>query len=387
MKKLHAILLVIGVALLIWLVRSVGLSELWRELTILGWGLVPLVLGEGLAEMIHTVGWRHCLSGPLRRLPWATLFRIRMSGYAINYLTPTAALGGEVTKGVLLAAYHRGPEAASGVLIGKLCFALAHVIFVSLGALLVLWRLPLAQPLWVAMMVCGGLLACGMIAFLFLQKYGHLGALVRWVAAGKPANSALDRFARSVTSVDTTMMRFYRERPMDLTLAMAWHLAGYSIGIAQTFLFFRLLGYHATWSVAAATWFLGMWFDLLTFAVPLNLGTLEGTRMVVLRALGYSAVTGLTYGLAIRLAQMFWSCLGLIGYAVFFPQASGAVVAKSPNVTDSTPDHSMPRKPVGTSGAPAADPVVSHAAHLQAPVHITAPRRPTHSRLPVASGP
>ena len=30
--------------------------------------------------------------------------------------------------------------------------------------------------------------------------------------------------------------------------------------------------------VAAAVWFLGMWFDLLTFAVPMNAGTLEGTH-------------------------------------------------------------------------------------------------------------
>ena len=387
MKKFHTILLVIGVALLIWLVQSVGLSELWRELTALGWGLVPLVLGEGVAEMIHTVGWRHCLSGPLRRLPWITLFRIRMSGYAINYLTPTAALGGEVTKGVLLAAHHRGPEAASGVLIGKLCFALAHLIFVALGTLLVLWGLPLPQPLWVAMLICGGLLACGMIGFLLLQKYGHLGGLVRRVAAGKPANSALDRFARNVTSVDVTMMRFYRERPVDFTLAIAWHLIGYSIGIAQTFLFFRLLGYHATWSVAAATWFLGMWFDLLTFAVPLNLGTLEGTRMVVLRALGYSALTGMTYGLAIRLAQMVWSFLGLIGYALFFPRTSGAVAGKFANVTDSRPDHSMPGKPVSTSGAPGGHPVVSATAPPQARVHTPAPRKPTHFCMTISSGP
>jgi hypothetical protein len=311
-----------------------------------------------------------------------------MSGYAINYLTPTAALGGEVTKGVLLAAYHRGPEAATGVLIGKLCFALAHLIFVTLGALLVLWRLPLTPPLWIGMVICGGLLACGMIGFLLLQKYGHLGALVRWIAAGKPGNSALGRFSRNVTLVDETMMRFYRERPLDLTLAMAWHLSGYSVGIAQTFLFFRLLGYHAAWTVAAATWFLGMWFDLLTFAVPLNLGTLEGTRMMVLRALGYSAVTGMTYGLAIRLAQMFWSCFGLIGYALFFPRPSVAVAPKFPSLTHSSPNGSMSRRYICKRRAPAGDLVPSDSAQPQAPVYAAAPPlRQTQSCPQIPSGP
>src|SRR4051794_16984531 len=98
MKKLHSALLVLGVAFLAWLVWKIGARELWHELTLLGWGLVPLILCEGVAELIHTMGWRHCLSGPSRCLSLTRLFRIRMAGYAINYVTPTAALGGEVTK-------------------------------------------------------------------------------------------------------------------------------------------------------------------------------------------------------------------------------------------------------------------------------------------------
>jgi hypothetical protein len=336
MKKFHAILLILGVALFFVLLRNVGASELWRELGLLGWGLVPLILGEGLAEMVHTVGWRYCLSGPLRSLPWTTLFRIRMAGYAINYLTPTAALGGEVTKGVLLARHCRRSEATSGILIGKLCFALAHLVFVALGALLVLSRLPLPKPLWFAMLACGTILALGMITFLLLQKHGKLGALLRWLAARKPTHRTLNALARNVTAVDQTMVCFYRERPMDLTLAMAWHLAGYSIGIVQTFLFFHFLHYDASLAVAAGAWFLGMWSDLLTFAVPLNLGTLEGTRVVGLQALGYSALTGMTYGFALRLAQIFWACFGLVSYALL--SSRGSTPSRQRPITPYAPD-------------------------------------------------
>ena len=316
MKTLQLILLVAGIAFLAALVGHVGVAELWHELALLGWGLIPLMLGEGVAEMIHTVGWRYCLSGPLRSLSWLALFRIRMAGYAINYLTPTAALGGEVTKGGLLASHHRGPEAASGVLVGKLCFALAHLIFVMLGAVLVLWRVKLPGTLWAAMLISGALLAGGMIAFLLLQKYGRLGGVVRWLAARKFAGRRLRKAAQELTAVDETMKRFYQERPWGLLLAISWHLVGYSVGIGQTWLFFHLLHQNATWTVAASTWFLGMWFDLLTFAVPQNLGTLEGTRAVVLQAFGYTAVMGVTYGLALRLAEIFWSCFGLANYAL-----------------------------------------------------------------------
>ena len=309
-------LFVLGIVFLAVLVSKVGARELWRELGTLGWGLVPLMMGEGLAEMIHTLGWRQCLSGPLRRLSWFTLFRIRMAGYAINYLTPTAAIGGEVTKGMLLAGHSRGPEAASGVLIGKLCFALAHLIFVTLGVLLVLPHVNIPQSLWVAMVFCGALVGTGMIAFLALQKFGKLGGIVRWLAARKFSGKTLERAAQEITVVDETMQQFYRERPLGLPTAIGWHLVGYSVGIVQTLIFFYLLHQPANWTVASGAWFLGMWFDLLTFAVPQNIGTLEGTRVIVLQAFGYTALMGVTYGFAQRLAQIFWSCFGLMQYAL-----------------------------------------------------------------------
>jgi len=127
-KPLDVVLLCIGGAFLAYLVWKIGPREIWREFTSLGWGLIPLVMAEGIAEMIHTLGWRHCMNEPYRSLPWHFLFRVRMAGYAINYLTPTATLGGEVTKGTLLASAHKGPGAVTGVLIGKLCFGMAHLL-------------------------------------------------------------------------------------------------------------------------------------------------------------------------------------------------------------------------------------------------------------------
>jgi uncharacterized protein (TIRG00374 family) len=321
MKKLHAVLLVLGVVFLAWLVWKIGARELWHELTSLGWGLVPLILCEGVAELVHTVGWRHCLSGPSRALPLARLFCIRMAGYAINYVTPTAALGGEVTKAVLLASNQPGAEAVSGVLIGKICFALGHLLFVALGSLVIVWRIKLPPTLWVAMLASSVLLAGGMITFLLLQKHGKLGVLVRWLAARKIGGRALQKFAGEITGVDEALKVYYRERPLDLALAIGWHLLGFSVGIFQTWIFFRLLHQNVALAVIAGTWFLGMWFDLLTFAVPMNLGALEGSRVVALKAIGYNALMGMTYGVALRLALLFWTGFGLVTYALLAAQA------------------------------------------------------------------
>jgi uncharacterized protein (TIRG00374 family) len=327
-KLFHAGLLCIGGAFLAYLIWRIGLREIWHEFTSLGWGLIPLVMAEGIAEMIHTLGWRHCMNEPYRSLPWFFLFRVRMAGYAINYLTPTAALGGEVTKGTLLASAHKGPGAVTGVLIGKLCFGFAHLLFVLVGSIFILATVKLPPLLWLGMVLSSALVASGMIIFLLIQKRGKLGAFVRWLAARKLGGRVLQRAAAGMSEIDEALRNYYRERPSELLRAICWHFLGYSIGIAQTWFFFSLLN-RTSWVVAAATWFLGMWFDLLTFAMPFGLGTLEGSRIIALRAVGYDAVLGLTYGVALRLAQLFWSAAGLVMYAQL---ASGKNVEPSSNL-------------------------------------------------------
>src|SRR5215469_7614811 len=148
MKRIHAILFILGAVFLVGLVWTIGPGELGGQLKSLGWGLLPFVLGEGVAEMIHTLGWRRCLSGPLRSLSWPVLFRIRMSGYAINYLTPTASLGGEVIKATLLASKCPGPESVSGLLVEKVAMATAHDRFVALGCVALQSRVNLPCSLW-----------------------------------------------------------------------------------------------------------------------------------------------------------------------------------------------------------------------------------------------
>ena len=311
MKKVNLILLVLGCAFFAWLVWTTGPGELLRTLSSLGWGLLPFILGEGLAEMIHTFGWRRCLTGPHRSIPWFLLFRIRMAGYAINYLTPTAALGGEVTKAGLLASYRQGPGAVSGVLVEKVAFAVAQVLFVALGSVVVLPHFDLPRPLWTSMLFGGLLVAGGIVAFLFLQIRGHLSGLVRRLAVRRNGEPALKKLVAQLTGVDDALRAIYREQPRDLGFAVLWHLLGFSVGIFQSWFFFHLLAPGASLGAATAAWLLGMWFDLLTFTVPMNAGSLEGSRIIAFRALGYNSLVGLTYGVALRLAQLFWAGLGL----------------------------------------------------------------------------
>jgi hypothetical protein len=314
MKKFHAAAILLGSFLLILLTWKIGPGELWQGLSLLGWGLVPFVLLEGVVDIFHTLGWRCCLSPPHRSLPFSRLFSIRLAGSSINYFTPTASLGGEVIKGALLSLNHRGPEAATGVIIGKLAYALSQLIFVVLGSAFILWKIKLPPAGSAAMVLGSGVVGAGIVGFLILQKRGKLGAVVRWLADHNLGGKILKQASRQITQVDLALHFFYKERPLDLPRSICWHAAGMVCSILKTWYFLLLAG-DGSFFAAAGIWILGTWFDLLFFPVPLGIGVQEGARVLAFKALGFTLASGLTYGIALRLEQIFWGGVGLLLYA------------------------------------------------------------------------
>jgi len=314
MKKLHMAAVGLGLAFLIALILKVGAGRLWQELGVLGWGVVPLIVSEGLANLMHAVGWRQCLAANPCRPRLTSMFGMAMAGFAINYLTPTASMGGEVTKAGLLASQQPAAEAASSVLLDKFCTAFAHVLIILFGSALVFSRTQLSPVLRTIMVVSSIVLIGGLLGFMLIQRAGKLGSVCRGLARRGLGGRKMEAAAQRISAVDGTLQTFYREHPLVLARSVAWHLLGHLMAVVQLWLFLGLMGQPlAPVNVVCAS-ILCLWLDLLTFAVPLNLGTMEGSRMLALGQIGYPILQGMTFGAALRVAQLFWAFFGLATY-------------------------------------------------------------------------
>lgn len=327
-KRFNTVLLALGLAFLLYLIEKTGRRELELQFRVLGSGIILILLAEGLANLAHTVGWRHCIprsssesastaiTAPRRYSLWQ-LFRMNMAGWAINYLTPTASIGGEVTRASLLSAKCSGTDATGSVLLDKLMTAIAHLLLVIGGALFLFWRARLSMQLWIAIAITTALLTLGITAFLFLEIRGAFGNVFRWLNNHNFGSRFMEDVAQNLFRVDALLKRFYSERSRDLAISVFWHAVGHAVAIAHAWLFLTLVGQPAPVATVIGAGCLALWFDLLTFVVPLNLGTLEASRIIVLEVLGSQALLGMTFGMAIRAAQLFWACFGLASYGIF----------------------------------------------------------------------
>jgi hypothetical protein len=316
MKIFRLLILAAGIPLLGFLMYRIGLPALWHEFTLLGWALVPLILLEGVANLFHTQGFRHCLSTSHKSLPFGRVLSVLMAGSSINHLTPTAGLGGEVAKGLLLASDRTGTQAASAVLLDKLSCAISQLILIVFGCALFVPRFAMSHALWSALIVVTAALGCGIIGFLVVQRCGRLGSVVRWAVRHRLGGLGLGKTADSLTDLDDELRRFHRERPLDFLLSIFWHFTGYLWGVVPTYYFLILTRETGSISMAGALTVLGIWFDLAAFAIPVDIGVQEATRVLAFRIVGYPSALGLTYGITRRIQQLFWAGIGLALYGL-----------------------------------------------------------------------
>jgi hypothetical protein len=96
--------LVAGLGILAVTVWRIGLGDLTRDLRTLGWGLVVILLVESVNVVLNTWGWMLAFPSGERTVGHGRLLAVRLAGDGVNYLTPSATVGGEILRVRLLGA-------------------------------------------------------------------------------------------------------------------------------------------------------------------------------------------------------------------------------------------------------------------------------------------
>ncbi len=179
------------------------------------------------------------------------------------------------------------------------------------------YRVVLPAGLWVALIAGTGVLTCGIIGFFVVQKYGKLGAVVRWAVAHRIGGAGLRKAALHTTEVDQKLrllLPIASLRPA--ALGPVAHRGAYLEHPALPYYFLSFVTGGASMPLATAIVCLGIWFNLVTFALPVDFGVQETTRVIIFTILGFHSAVGLTYGITLRLEQLVWAGVGLAVYAI-----------------------------------------------------------------------
>jgi uncharacterized protein (TIRG00374 family) len=283
-----------------------------REFRTLGLLLPVILLPSAGWHVVRTCGWLICFPPEVRPTFWR-LFRVRLAADAVSYFT-IRGLASEPLRVVLLLDRVPAEASTASTILERTAMGVMSVILVGITSVVAMssesvpegWQDVFRGIAVVAVVVVG-------LTILFLTRKGrYVGplfeALYRYTGwhwtEGRVAH-----FIGKVESIFLHLARSDRRRLRDLVLLS---IAAYALMTLEIWLVFWAIGEPVTvWSAMFVETFTRS-ASVFSGLIPANLGALEASNVVVVRALGLAGAGSLA--LSRRIRGLFWAALGLVLY-------------------------------------------------------------------------
>jgi uncharacterized membrane protein YbhN (UPF0104 family) len=311
MRRVETLIVLLALGFYAWFLRRFGWADVFHYIRLAGWGLVLTVSLEGLARAANTLGWRVTIDDCPRGLGFGELFAARIAGEAVDYVTPSAQIGGQFVMAMMVRRKLRMAAGLATVIVASLAEMLGQVSFIAGGMAAVLpFEAEFHHLLWPAL---GGLgLAIALAAgFFYVQMKRPFSYL--WRAAVRLDLSRINNEEVRVAAAeaDAHLLDFYAHHRWRLAAACLCYLFAWSLGPIEIYILLVLLREPASWEVALLVEVLGQLIERATFVIPAKLVSQEGGKALVMAMLGYPADVGFAVGLLRRFKEMIWVMFGL----------------------------------------------------------------------------
>jgi hypothetical protein len=314
-RRWQLALAVAGLGLFGALVHAIGTTRLTADLHRFGWALLGVIAFELVIDACNTAAWRRTLPSAAP-VGFGLLFWVRQAGVAVNQLTPTATVGGEIAKAALLRGRLPIPTTAASLVAARMSYALGQTALVVLGLSAILARTREAPDLALAVAGACSVSAGGVVAFLWLQRRGVFGPLAAQLRRLRIAPAALARLHAGGVALDRHLAAYYRERARAFAASVGWHVVGQLVGLGQLAFILANLDVPTPLATCLAIEAFALVLDSAAFLVPGRLGVQEAARVVVFTTFGLGAATGLAVAVIVRLTQLAVAAVGLAAFAV-----------------------------------------------------------------------
>src|SRR5438874_7621038 len=155
---------VLGAALLVYVVRKIGVQPIFTALSHVGFGFFLVVALNGLRHMLRTIAMRLSVTPEHRRFTFLQAFAARLGGESMSFLTFAGPLLGEATKVALLRRRVPLVHGVPALVVDNLLYNLSVVLMIFGGASLMLFAYPLPRVAHQILIVIAAVAFLGLVA-------------------------------------------------------------------------------------------------------------------------------------------------------------------------------------------------------------------------------
>ncbi|MBV9209811.1 MAG: ABC transporter permease, partial [Acidobacteria bacterium] len=311
---LQAVAFMLGLALLVYVIRRVGVQPIFDALGRIGLGFFVILAINGLRHVFRTIAMSLSVAPEHRDFNFRHAFAVRLGGEAISFLTFTGPLLGEATKVALL---RRRVPLAHGVpalVVDNILYNLSVGVFILSGALVMLgaYDLPLLVRYVLLVIAVSAFLGVFAVYLAARRRVMLLTWVIDRLAAFGIHPKALTSRRNQIYSLESKVYDFYTHRRGAFFAMLGINFVAHASSVLEVYVTLRMLGLRADVQGAYVIESLTKVINFVFGFVPGTIGVYEGGTEIVLQTLGYLAATGVTLALVRKAGIVFWTVVGLV---------------------------------------------------------------------------
>ncbi|MEJ7615675.1 MAG: ABC transporter permease [Pyrinomonadaceae bacterium] len=311
---LQLVAFLLGLALLAFVIKQVGVQPIFDALLRIGFGFPVVLAIGGLRHSFRTIAMSIAVPEQHRRFHFLQVFSARLGGEAISFLTFTGPLLGEATKVALLRKRVPLAYGVPALIIDNLLYNLSVALFVLSGAVVMLAVYPLPSLIFYLLVGIAFTAACSLLTAVVLisRRVMPLSTLLSSLARLGLNRRMIVSRRKQVRRIESNVYDFYRTRRKSFLAMLAFGFLAHAASVAEVYVTLKLLDFNAPIQAAYAIESLTKVINLVFGFVPATIGVYEGGTEVILRTMGFAAATGVTLALVRKAGLMFWTGIGLL---------------------------------------------------------------------------
>ncbi len=296
---------------------DVDCTELWAHIRRAG-GWFPFVVGVWLLiYLLNAASWYMIIRGGGSRasVSFGKVYKLTVSGFALNYATPCGLMGGEPYRIMELSPQIGSDRAVSSVILYVMMHIFSHVCFwLSSVVLYVIMYTP-----GVSMCLFLGVVSvfCLIAVYFFVWGYRH-GMVVRllrglssvpWI--GKYFRRLYDSKKEYLVCVDSQIAELHSQHATTFYLSFLLEFVSRVLTSLEIYFILRILTSSVSFFDCVLIMAFTSLFGNLFFFSPMQLGAREGGFAISASALSLSGAFGVYVGLITRVRELIWIVIGL----------------------------------------------------------------------------
>jgi hypothetical protein len=335
-QRLNNLFFVVGVLACVVMLFTFDVSfvELWEHLCHAGYWLIPIIGVWLIIYAVNAWSWftiiRSKIAGTDEHVGFWRVYRLTITGYALNYATPVGGLGGEPYRIMELSKDISTEHATSSVILYAMMHFFAHFwfwfssIFIYL-ALAAVGDLPINTAIATLLGII--IVFCLVAFYIFSKGYrnglvvnvlgwiGHIPGLKGW------SRRFRERHADSLQNIDQQIAALHAEDKQAFYKSLVLEYLSRVIQSSEVLFMLLLFGIdngggfsglvitylHSILIVSFTTLFA----NLIGF-LPMQLGVQEGGFVLSIAALGLSAALGIFVSIICRVREIIWIAIGML---------------------------------------------------------------------------